>query len=203
MRNLHSLPILIALFGISTAIAQEKTGIIFTRGCYGVYDASGQCIDDPTPQQRREAEERDRAEKLKAEAERRAREARAAEHKRQVDEQTLRMGAHRRAEAENFVRMREAAEAARPKPSTPPESKQCNNPAYTTQWSTGGLTALKDAQTEYRALSTRACQGRGGKVGPIKCGKAIVTFGEQFASCSATINCAAYSKPCSSKVSNQ
>lgn len=98
---------------ISVVEAQGTTGIIFTRGCSGVEDSEGNCIDNPTPAQRRDADERQRRQRERDEADRRERERKDAERQRQVDAVTSRIGPHRRAEAERLVRMKEAADAAR------------------------------------------------------------------------------------------
>ena len=94
--------------------------------CFGV-EIGGKCIENPTPEQRKEAE-REKVEKERlATADRLERERKAADRKRKVDAQVIKMGGeHRRPEAERYVQMQEAAEAARPKP--PP--RQCTTRAF-------------------------------------------------------------------------
>ena len=97
-------------------LAQQVTGVIITGPCYSaVYNPSGVCVDEPTPQQRAEQKERDRKERERLERERIAREAREVEYRRKVDAQLAKMGGNpaRRAEAERFVAMQQEAEAAR------------------------------------------------------------------------------------------
>lgn len=114
--------LLAAFAGISFAAqAQDTSGITFSRGCYGVEDANGNCIDDPTPQQRRDADERQRKQREREELARQLRAREDAERKRKVDAEVVKMGQHRRAEAEKLVRMREAADQARNKGKFTPE----------------------------------------------------------------------------------
>jgi hypothetical protein len=95
------------------AHAQETTGIVFSRGCSGIEDSNGNCINDPTPLQRRDAEDRQRRQRERDEFDRQERARKDAERKRQVDALVAKMGPHRRAEAENLVRMKDEAERAR------------------------------------------------------------------------------------------
>jgi len=113
--------------GGAAAFAQQYTEVIITGCSSGVYDSAGRCIDDPTPAQRSAQEDRNRREQERLARERAEREAREAEIKRQVDAEVARLGAHRRAEAERSVRMRQEAAAAR----TPP--RQCTTRSGTQQ----------------------------------------------------------------------
>lgn len=154
--------------------------------------------------------------RLAAEAARKAELARAeAERQRKVDAIAQQLGPGKREAAERLQRMNEELAALRPKPrpvspatpapKTNQTSRQCTRPAYTTKWSTGpGLTDLKEARAEYATLATKACQGRGGTVSPIRCGKVVTVLGASFSSCEATISCAAYTdQNCGAKVSPQ
>lgn len=96
----------------SGVYAQETTGIVFARNC-DVEDSAGNCIDNPTAEDRRLQEERIARKRQQLERERLERERKAAEMKRKVDEQVRKMGEHRRSEAERFIKMQEAAAEAR------------------------------------------------------------------------------------------
>lgn len=154
--------------------------------------------------------------RLTAEAARKAELARAeAERQRKVDAIAQQLGPGKREAAERLQKMNEELAALRPKPKpvssatqapkTNQTSRQCIRPAYTTKWSTGPvLTELKNARAEYATLATKACQGRGGTVSPIRCGKVVTVLGASFSSCEATISCAAYTDDdCGAKVSPQ
>jgi hypothetical protein len=154
--------------------------------------------------------------RLAAEAARKAELARAeAERQRKVDAIAQQLGPGKREAAERLQKMNEELAALRPKPKpvssarqapkTNQTSRQCTRPAYTTKWSTGPvLTELKNARAEYATLATKACQGRGGTVSPIRCGKVVKVLGASFSSCEATISCAAYTDDdCGAKVSPQ
>lgn len=148
--------------------------------------------------------------RLAEEAARKAELARAeAERQKKIDAIAQQLGPGKRAQAEKLAAMNEELKALRPKPRTQTKkddaSRQCTRPAYTTKWSTGpGLTELKDARAEYAGLAAKACQGRGGNVGPIQCGKVVTVLGTPFTSCQATISCAAYTdQDCGTKVSPQ
>jgi membrane protein involved in colicin uptake len=120
--GLRSSTIMVALLlAPSNTLAQDTTGIVFTRGCSGIENADGTCIDDPTPEQKRQAEERQRRQRERDENDRRERDRKDAERKRQVDVYVKQMGPHRRAEAEQLVRMKEAADEARNKGRWTPE----------------------------------------------------------------------------------
>lgn len=103
--------------------AQQTTGIVFARNC-DVEDSVGNCIDNPTAEDRRRQDERIRQRQLQLERERLERERKAAEQKRKVDEQARKMGEHRRAEAERYVKMMEAAAEARNR-NRKPQSEVC------------------------------------------------------------------------------
>lgn len=148
--------------------------------------------------------------RLAAEAARKAELARIeAQRQKKVDAIAKEIGPGKRDAAERLQKMNEELAALRPKPRVVPKkndpSRQCTRPAYTTKWSTGpGLTELKDARAEYATLAAKACQGRGGNVGPIQCGNVVTVFGTPFTSCQATISCAAYTdSDCGAKVSPQ
>lgn len=146
--------------------------------------------------------------RLAAEAARKAELARVeAERQKKVDAIAKEIGPGKRAAAEKLQRMNDELAALRPKPKPKPadSSRQCTRPAYSYKWSTGpGLADLKDARAEYATLTAKACQGRGGKVSPIQCGKVVTVLGTAFSNCEAMISCAAYTQQdCGSKVSPQ
>ena len=105
------------------ANAQQTTGIVFARDC-DVEDSAGNCIQNPTLEDRKRHEERIKRKQAQLERERLERQLKAVELKRKVDEQVRKMGEHRRAEAERFVRMQEAAAAARSR-NKKPQSDIC------------------------------------------------------------------------------
>lgn len=153
------------------ANAQGVTGIIFTRGCDSdVYDINGNCIDNPTPEQRRIQDEKNRREREKRERERMEREAREAEIKRQVDAQVKIMGGeHRRAEAERFVKMRDAADAARPKVNTTQTTpSQCEDKRIADGFSSGWVANVADARAQVAQWASR-CGTSGISCGPVTC----------------------------------
>ncbi len=176
--------------------AQGVTEVTITRGCESnVFSSNGSCIDAPSPAERRLQVQRNNLEREKRERDRARQEAEQAEFRRKVDERVKSLGGeHRRAEAERFVTMRDAADAARPKP---PGGEQCKRHAYNYEWNTGGLIDVAEARAEYSALRGKACQVRGASIGPITC-RRVTVLGEKFASCQASISCASYTYPCSS-----
>ncbi|MFC3711146.1 hypothetical protein ACFOMD_01095 [Sphingoaurantiacus capsulatus] len=160
---------LLALLAVAGSVAgaglaQGVTEVTISGGCGGVYDAGGYCIDNPTPAQRRDAEERDRKQRERDEADRRARVARQAEFDRKVDALVDRMGPHRRAEAERLVKMRDAADAVRPKP-----KKAC--PVTRQVRYVDGDSSVSQAEARQRAEAKWAasCSRPGWSCGPITC----------------------------------
>lgn len=163
--------VLCILAAATYASAQGVTEIVISGGCSSdVYDSGGRCIDNPSPEQRRLQDEKNKREREQRERERLIREAKEAEFKRQVDAQVKIMGGeHRRAEAERFVKMREAANAARPKvskPQTPPS--QCKDTRIADGFSSAWLENVADARAQVERWATR-CGTNGISCGPITC----------------------------------
>lgn len=117
MRQLVPLaPPLLLLCAASQAAAQDRGTIYITVRCAdGASALSGECPEDMTPEQRRQAEARE----AQRQAERREQERirAAAEAERRVMAQQVmaqhKMARHREQEALRLVQMRQAAEAAR------------------------------------------------------------------------------------------
>ena len=104
--------------GSSLLLAQNVTNLVISLPCESeVYASEGACISNPSPAQRAEQENRNRRERERLERERAEIEARRIERDRKVEAQLARFGGNpaRRAEAERFVDMQEAAEQARAK----------------------------------------------------------------------------------------
>jgi hypothetical protein len=152
------------------AYAQRLNGLIITGCGSGVYDSGGRCIDNPSPEQRRLQDEKNKREREQRERERMVREAKEAEVKRQVDAQVKVMGGeHRRAEAEQFVRMRDAANAARPKVNTPQTTpSQCKDTRISDGYSSGWVANVADAQAQVTQWASR-CGTNGISCGPVTC----------------------------------
>lgn len=188
---------LLGMVPVEMAVAQDVTEVTISGGCGSdVYDAAGYCIDNPSAEDRRRQDDRNRRERERVEREKRERMAREAEFKRQVDVQVRKMGEHRRAEAEKFVRMKIAAESVRPKP------KMCTTPGGTRTWTTGIMTPIADARAAH-AREAANIRSRGGSIGPMQCGKAVAALGLTSAVCTATVTYPAKTSPCTSQVTGQ
>jgi hypothetical protein len=159
-----SLILLLALGTLAEAQESEEVGI-----CGGVI-IDGWCVDNPSPEQLQQLKERDRIETERKEKDRRERDAKASERKRQVDVQVKIMGGeHRRAEAERFVQMREAAAAVRPKvikPQTP--DSQCKETRIADGFSSAYLGDVGAARAQVNQWASR-CGNNGMSCGPITC----------------------------------
>lgn len=136
------------------------------------YDGTYTCVSiggsptELTPAQKAEQE------RLKREGE-----AKAAARKARVDALVSQWGEHRRGEAERFIDMQQAADAARPKPVTPPQQpKQCTE-RITRE---AVIVSAKDSQVAIAKLgpaASKICQGRTGSPGntlePPRCEKLV------------------------------
>lgn len=161
---------LVSGFLVASVAAQDVTEVTISGPCSGVYDGSGYCIDNPTPDQRRDAIARDRAAKERAERDRRERDAKAAERKRLVDAQVMILGGeHRRAEAERYVDMRAAAEKVRPKSSAheqPPSA--CKDVRIRDGFSSAYLADEAAARAQVNRWASR-CGTNGVSCGAVSC----------------------------------
>ena len=129
-------------------------------GCYTIG------VSKPlTPEEQREQDERNRLNRLKQEA-----------HNRAVEAEVLRLGEHRRAEAERLVTLRENADAARNRNQgvaaaaaaarpAEPLNRLCPLPAGTFQTSGGGKT-IADARADIMRQMKNACTSTGYPLGP-------------------------------------
>lgn len=117
-------------------------GVIIAAPCNSDIYEGGRCVENPSPEQRR-AHEREQA----------ARAAREAEFRRQVDIEVARLGEHRRAEAERFVRMRMRAEEARG-PVRPEQSRACTSRVFTQPFTSTASTRER-AQSSIEASVSR------------------------------------------------
>lgn len=145
-------------------MGQGVTELTISRGCSGVYDGSGNCIDNPTPEQRKEADDRARKEQERADAEARARQAKADDRKRKVDLEVSSMGEHRRKEAERLVDMREAANAVRP-----PLKRTCNTAQQVRYVDGGSVVSMAEARQRAASKWAASCKKPGWKCGEITC----------------------------------
>ena len=122
----------------------------------------------------------------------------ADERQRMIDEQVAKLGPGRRAEAEKFVDMKLAAEAARPKPKGPKPKEMCTQAAYTVprSWWAEDMRVINK---EYAELKVCA----GGSKSPLACRNQSTMFGVTLANCDIKISCPAKQVECGSKVSAQ
>ncbi|RJF96975.1 hypothetical protein D3870_21720 [Noviherbaspirillum cavernae] len=163
------------------SVAAEPQGIILTMPRNTCASNRAYC----TPAERAERDRQD-AEKARAKAEFDA----------AVDAQAARMGGdHRRAEAEAYVRMQQAAAAAQPKPQEPAQPKprrNCTTERYKTTAASWNAEDEADAMAQVIRNAERTCRQRSGNplegrpggpgftMGPKKCEKKDVSLWAQM-----------------------
>jgi hypothetical protein len=134
--------ILICSAGVGVHAQRPIQGVTIAAPCNsGIYER-GRCVDNPTPEQLR-AREQEQA----------ARAAREREFRRQVDIEVARLGEHRRAEAERFVRMRMRATEARG-PVQPETSRVCTSRVFSQPFTSTASTRER-AQSSIEASISR------------------------------------------------
>jgi len=169
-----------------------------------VHAQSGYVIDVPRELSPAEKAERDRQDRAAAAA--------RAQRKARIDSLVLRMGEHRRGEAERMIEMQDAAALARgtptPVPVSAPEPKAvvpppkiCNYPA-----SQGGLQGVDRTQEAARQdllkrVPKYCYKGQATIVGSLSCSQPRVVKSGRIsvpvdAVCNAQIACPAYQRPC-------
>lgn len=192
----------------AAAVAQPRYNeVILTLPCYSGVEINGSCITNPTPAQRAQAADEARRNRERLAAEQRAEQLRKDERKRKIDAEVVRLGAHRRAEAERLVDMRDRAEAARPKPKGPsaPEMVDCSRAGVKRHehWPYLLMTTI---EAEYAKIDiAKACKTAGGAKGPLMCQKKWNFAGSMMGNCAANWECYPEKKMCpgGSKVSSQ
>lgn len=131
------------------------------------------------------------------------------EFDRQVQDEITRLGPHRRAEAESLVRMRQAAQAARPPPavstSRPAETVDCSRPA-TKAFEHWPYQDMQTINANYAAFDVnKMCGRRGGTKGALQCHRRWAFGGVQMGNCGVHWGCNAEPRRCpaGSKVAPQ